>query len=159
MSYLRMCTFHPAYGYEEFVEGYRPYLSEDGTPHFQIQDGIFKRLCRDARQEPDRTFVLIIDEINRGNIPRIFGELITLIERDNRWRPNDTRSMSLELPISRESFAVPQNVYIIATMNTADKSIAVLDTAVRRRRPVACSPAAVQGLGSRMRKGAVIAGA
>lgn len=133
VPYLRMCTFHPSYGYEDFVEGFRPDLTSDGQPYYRIEDGIFKRICNDARQQPEKTFVLIIDEINRGNIPRIFGELVTLIERDKRWKPGTPKQFSAILPTSGETFAVPDNVYIIGTMNTADKSIAVLDTALRRR--------------------------
>ncbi|MFW6311406.1 MAG: McrB family protein [Nanoarchaeota archaeon] len=133
-SYLRFCTFHPAYGYEEFIEGYRPKISETGKAVFELQDGIFKKICKDAKNAPDKTFVLIIDEINRGDIPRIFGELITLIEADKRWNKNNEEdSLSVTLAASQENFAVPENVNIIATMNTADKSIALLDIALRRR--------------------------
>jgi len=132
-SYLRMCTFHPAYGYEEFAEGFRPGFSGDGTPYFYVEDGIFKRLCSDARRQPDKAFVLIIDEINRGNIPRIFGELITVLENDKRWHPSEPMEFGVILPTSKEPFAVPKNVFIIGTMNTADKSIALLDAALRRR--------------------------
>ncbi|MFW5795313.1 MAG: McrB family protein, partial [Bacillota bacterium] len=133
-NYLRFCTFHPAYGYEEFIEGYRPKISETGKAVFELQDGIFKKICKDAKNAPDKTFVLIIDEINRGDIPRIFGELITLIEADKRWNKNDEEdSLSVTLAASQENFAVPDNVNIIATMNTADKSIALLDIALRRR--------------------------
>ncbi len=133
VPYLCLCTFHPAYGYEDFIEGFRPDLNSEGQACFTLRDGIFKRICNDARQQPDKTFVLIIDEINRGNIPRIFGELITLIERDKRWKPGTPKRFSAVLPISQETFAVPENVYIIGTMNTADKSIAVLDAALGRR--------------------------
>jgi len=133
-KYLRFCTFHPAYGYEEFMEGYRPALSKTGKAIFELQDGIFKKICNDARENPEQTYVLIIDEINRGDIPRIFGELITLLEADKRWSKNNEEDyISLTLPASQENFTVPENVNIIATMNTADKSIALLDIALRRR--------------------------
>jgi 5-methylcytosine-specific restriction protein B len=122
---LRMCCFHPAYGYEDFIEGYRPELHE-GRMSFALRDGIFKQVCRDAETQPERQFFLIIDEINRGDIPRIFGELLTVIEKDKRGK-------SVILPLSRSAFRVPQNVLIIGTMNTADRSIALLDTALRRR--------------------------
>lgn len=120
---VRMCCFHPAFGYEDFIEGYRP-QTIDGQLTFTLQDGIFKRLCRDAAARPDRRFYLVIDEINRGDIPRIFGELLTVLER---------REHPIILPLSGDVLRVPKNVYVIGTMNTADRSIALLDTALRRR--------------------------
>jgi len=121
---VRMCTFHPAYGYEDFLEGYRPEVVGESML-FVPRDGVFKKLCDDARGEADR-FYLLVDEINRGDIPRIFGELLTVMEKDKRDKP-------VQLPLSANSFSVPPNVYVIGTMNTADRSIALLDTALRRR--------------------------
>lgn len=128
-------TFHQSYGYEEFVEGLRPVLigddDESGEVGYEIRPGAFKELCRKARQVPDQRFAMVIDEINRGNISKIFGELITLIEPDKReGMPN---AVSVTLPYSGEKFSVPANVDIIGTMNTADRSLALLDTALRRR--------------------------
>ena len=119
---MAMCTFHPAYSYEDFIEGYRP--DADG---FQRKDGIFRRMVAAAKDRPDRTHVLVIDEINRGNIPKIFGELITLIE------PSKRAKTSVRLPLSGHLFSVPTNLFLIGTMNTADRSILLLDTALRRR--------------------------
>jgi len=123
---VRCCTFHPAFGYEDFIEGYRPRQGAGGQLVFEMRDGIFKRLCRDAAAAMDKKFILLIDEINRGDIPRIFGELLTLLEINKRGQ-------KVVLPLSGEEFFVPANVMVIATMNTADRSIALLDTALRRR--------------------------
>jgi len=130
-------TFHQSYGYEEFVEGLRPVLDGDGEAGevaYEIRPGVFKELCRKARQAPDQRFAMVIDEINRGNISKIFGELITLIEPDKR-DPLDGSKPPVELTLaySGEKFSVPANVDIIGTMNTADRSLALLDTALRRR--------------------------
>lgn len=122
---FRLCCFHPAYGYEDFLEGFRPEL-QDKQMSFVRKQGIFKQLCQEALGHPDKNFYLLIDEINRGDIPRIFGELLTIIEKDKRGK-------SVVLPLSGESFSIPDNVYVIGTMNTADRSIALLDTALRRR--------------------------
>jgi 5-methylcytosine-specific restriction enzyme B len=122
---LRCCTFHPAFGYEDFIEGYRPRQGTGGQLVFEKHDGIFKKLCRDAAAS-DEKFVLLIDEINRGDIPRIFGELLTLLEKNKRGQ-------EVILPLSGDKFSVPANVLVIGTMNSADRSIALLDTALRRR--------------------------
>ncbi len=122
---VRLCCFHPAYGYEDFLEGFRP-ETVNGQMAFTLRAGVFKQLCLDAAQAPDRHFYLIVDEINRGDIPRIFGELLTVLEKDKRRK-------SILLPVSREAFRVPANVFLIGTMNTADRSISLLDAALRRR--------------------------
>lgn len=124
-SLVRVCTFHPGYGYEDFIEGLRP-STHNGTMIFEPRDGIFKRLCIAAAQEPSQHFFIVIDEINRGDLPRIFGELLTVIELNKR-------NLKITLPMSGTVFSVPSNVFLIGTMNTADRSISILDTALRRR--------------------------
>lgn len=122
---VRTCSFHAGVGYEDFVEGYRP-QAQEGQLRFSLADGIFKRLCADARADPSSRYYLVIDEINRGDVPRVLGELFTALELDKRDSP-------IILPLSRQAFTVPRNVFVVGTMNTADRSIALLDTALRRR--------------------------
>ena len=115
--------FHPSYAYEEFMEGIRP-KSEGGNISYPVLPGLFLKLCNEAKKHPDRKYTLLIDEINRGELPRIFGELLYLLEY---------RDEKVTLPYSGESFCIPKNVSLIGTMNTADRSIALVDYALRRR--------------------------
>ncbi len=129
---IHFVTFHQSYSYEEFVEGIRAKTDDDtGQISYRVEAGIFKQICSNAEKDPDQNYVLIIDEINRGNISKIFGELITLIEDSKRQ--GQSEELTVTLPYSNESFSVPENLYIIGTMNTADRSLALMDTALRRR--------------------------
>ena len=123
---LTRVTFHPSYTYEDFIEGFRPCAGGSGGLSLTLEDGIFKRVCRAAQANPGRPYLLLIDEINRGNVAKIMGELLTLLERDKR-------GLTLTLPQSKETFSVPPNVFLLGTMNTADRSIKLLDSALRRR--------------------------
>ena len=121
----RLVQFHPSYTYEDFFEGYRPRAGEGGVLAFDLVHGVLREIAETAREQPDRPHLLIIDEINRGNIAKIFGELYFLLEY---------RDAQIQLQYSRdEPFTLPPNLYIIGTMNTADRSIALVDSALRRR--------------------------
>ena len=122
-------TFHQNYSYEDFVQGLRPDNTSSAL-NFISKDGIFKKIADKALYDNENNYVLIIDEINRANISKVLGELITLIEEDKRW--GEENQLSVTLP-SGDVFVVPNNLYIIGTMNSADKSISLIDIALRRR--------------------------
>lgn len=124
---IEMVQFHQSYAYEDFVQGYRP--TDDGG--FELKDGVFHRFCERARANPDTPHVFIIDEINRGNLSRIFGELLMLIEADKR-KEDYAVSLTYADPANAR-FHVPVNVHILGMMNTADRSLALVDYALRRR--------------------------
>lgn len=120
-----LVQFHPTYAYEDFVEGFRPTSDASGGSRLSVKPGPLKRIAEEAAKTPDRPHVLVIDEINRANIAKVFGELYFLLEYRDR---------AIELLYSEgEQFSLPKNLYIIGTMNTADRSIALLDAAMRRR--------------------------
>ena len=120
---VTLVQFHPSYAYEDFVQGFRPGLAS-GQTSFELRKGPLLRAAVQARQEPDAKHFLVIDEINRGNLAKVFGELYFLLEY---------REEAIRLQYSDEPFSLPENLYIIGTMNTADRSIALVDLALRRR--------------------------
>lgn len=124
-------TFHQSMSYEDFVEGIKPITTEKGDIIYEVKPGIFKEICSEAEKNKGKNYVLIIDEINRGNVSQIFGELITLLEDDKRLK--NEFELKVRLPYSQNDFGIPSNLFIIGTMNTADRSVEALDTALRRR--------------------------
>ena len=123
---VRMVQFHQSYAYEDFIQGYRP--SEEGS--FERRDGVFLSFCREVAANADQRYVFIIDEVNRGNLSKIFGELLMLIEADKR---DPEYAIPLTYSPEAEPFHVPANLYLIGMMNTADRSLAMVDYALRRR--------------------------
>ena len=126
---VEIVQFHQTYSYEDFVRGYRPLPEQAGT--FGLQDSVFYEFCKRAEKDADRDFVFIIDEINRGNLSQIFGELLMLIEADKRG-PEFAVPLVYRRP-DEPRFFVPSNLYIIGLMNLADRSLAIVDYALRRR--------------------------
>ncbi len=121
---IKMIQFHQSYSYEDFVIGIRP----DGEGGFDIRKGLFYNFCERAQADPSSSYCLIIDEINRGNLSKIFGELMLLLEADKRGE-----KIQLTYSQDEEEFQIPPNLYLIGTMNTADRSLAMVDYALRRR--------------------------
>ncbi|MFA6143359.1 MAG: AAA family ATPase [Sulfurimonas sp.] len=134
---IETVTFHPSYSYQDFVEGITVGTADKNQIIYKVQDGIFKKICDRAIANESYNYVLIIDEINRGDISSIFGELFTLLEDSKR--AGEKEVMSINLPYSKDDkgnpkrLTVPNDLYIVATMNTVDKSIALIDVALRRR--------------------------
>ena len=124
-EHVRLVQFHPAFSYEDFVEGLRPEVDRDsGGLTYTVRPGLFRALCAEAAAVPDDRFVLIVDEMNRADLAAVFGELLLLLEY---------RGQSARLPYSQEPFGVPENLLLLGTMNTADRSLALVDFALRRR--------------------------
>ena len=121
---FQLVQFHSSYSYEDFIEGFRPKLFDDRQPGFELTPGPLRRIAKQAQEKPDSTFIMVIDELNRGNVAKVFGELYFLLEyRNNKMR----------LQYGEEEFSLPPNLWFICTMNTADRSIALMDGALRRR--------------------------
>jgi MoxR-like ATPase len=120
---VKFVQFHQSYSYEDFIEGYRP---TDGG--FDLRKGLFREFCEMAKDDSGKDYVLVIDEINRGNLSKIFGELLMLVEHDKR-----SPEWAMQLAYSGDKFNVPGNVHLIGLMNTADRSLAMVDYALRRR--------------------------